>query len=250
MVVSILIASILAVVFMAMRVTFATQKKDMRAKGIATAMVKGGASLGFIGIAVTAIFMGGITGAGIHVRSAIFIVAGLVMGLIGDIVLDLKVVYSDDPAQENVYLTSGMVSFGIGHVFYFIAILLYFTSSVVSWAIVGICIAVAAVCAFAMVFGGTKLMKFNFGKFTVHSICYAFLLLFMGAIGIAVWVKGKGANPHVPLFSIGMILFLLSDVVLTQMYFGGKPKDKFLCIVNHTLYYAAQILIASFVFYM
>ena len=51
-------------------------------------------------------------------------------------------------------------------------------------------------------------------------------------------------------FSIGMILFFLSDIFLTQMYFGGKPDDKTLCIVNHALYYAAQICVASFVFYM
>ena len=246
MVVSIIIAAVLTVVFLAARVTIATRNKSY---GVLTTMLKALASLGFIAIAVTAIYMGGINGTGLHVRSAIFIVAGLVMGLIGDIVLDLKVVYYGEK-EEDVYLTSGMVSFGIGHIFYFVAILLYFTSSIVSWAIIGICIAVAAVVAFGMVFGGTKFMGFNFGKFTIHSICYAFLLLFMGALGIAVWVKGAGANPHVPVFSIGMILFLLSDVVLTQMYFGGKPRDKTLCVINHALYYAAQIMIASFVFYM
>ena len=47
-----------------------------------------------------------------------------------------------------------------------------------------------------------------------------------------------------------MVLFLLSDLVLTQMYFGGKPRDKVLCTVNHALYYAAQICIACYVFFM
>ena len=246
MVVSILIAAILAVVFMAVRVTLAT--KNSQGGALAT-LLKALASVGFIAVAVTAVFMGGIDGKGIMIKSAIFIVAGLVMGLIGDIVLDLKVVYRKSP-EESVYLTGGMVSFEIGHILYFVGILLYFGSEIISWPVIGICVAVAAVGAFAMVFGGEKLLKFNFGNFTVHSICYAFLLLFMGALGVAAWVLGVEENPHIPVFAFGMILFLLSDVVLTQMYFGGKPNDKALCIINHALYYAAQICIASFVFYM
>ena len=217
MVVSVLIASILAVVFIAFRVTVAAKSTQ---GGVVGTMLKALASLGFIAVGITAIYMGGITGNGINVKAAIFIVAGQIMGLIGDIVLDLKVVYLKSK-EEGVYLTSGMASFGIGHILFFVAVILYF---------------------------GTQI--FDFGKFTVHSVCYAFVLLFMGAIGVAAWVKGAAANPHTPLFAVGMILFLLSDVVLTQMYFGGKAKDKVLCVVNHALYYAAQICIAAFVFYM
>lgn len=246
MVVSILIAAILAVVFIAFRVTVAAKST---VGGVIGTMLKALASIGFIAVAITAIFMGGVTGDGISVRPAIFIVAGLIMGLIGDIVLDLKVVYQRSE-EEGIYLTSGMVSFGIGHIFYFIAMFLCFSANVINWAVVGICVAVAAVCAFGMIFGGEKLLKLNFGKFTVHSVVYAFILLFMGAIGIAVWAKGTEENAHVPVFAMGMILFLLSDIVLTQMYFGGKSKDKLLCVVNHALYYAAQICIAAFVFYM
>lgn len=243
MVVSVLIACILAVVFIAARVTIASKNNTY---GVVVTMLKTLASLGFIAVAITAIFMNSET---VSIKSAIFIVAGLIMGMIGDIVLDLKVVYLRSP-EESAYLTSGMASFGIGHIFYFTAMMLYFGKNVLSLSVIGICIAVAAVAAFAMVFGGEKLMKFHFGKFTIHSVLYAFVLLFMGAIGVAVWVKGKAANPHIPLFAMGMIVFLLSDVVLTQMYFGGKAKDKFLCVVNHALYYAAQICIAAFVFYM
>jgi hypothetical protein len=36
--------------------------------------------------------------------------------------------------------------------------------------------------------------------------------------------------------------------VLSTQYFGGKPDDKLLIIVNHLLYYAAQICIASVFF--
>jgi uncharacterized membrane protein YhhN len=246
MVVSILIACVLAVVFIAVRITVAT--KD-NVGGVIGVLVKILAGLGFIAVAVTAVVMGGADGAGIKIQSAIFIVAGLVCGLVGDILLDLKVVYRRSK-EEGVYLTGGMASFGIGHILYFVGILFYLGSSVISWQIVGICVAVAAVTAFAMVFGGEKIMKLDFGKFTIHSICYAFILVFMTAIGISAWVLTAKTNAHVAVFGSGMILFFLSDVVLTQMYFGGKPTDSALCVINHALYYAAQICVASFLFYM
>jgi len=44
-------------------------------------------------------------------------------------------------------------------------------------------------------------------------------------------------------FASGMLLFFLSDLVLSMQYFGGKTQ-KSLIYINHILYYAAQILIA------
>ncbi len=248
MIVSILIASILAVVFIAFRVTFA--EKNVYNAVIGT-FIKALASAAFIAVGVTAVVMGGIDGTGISIQAAIFIVGGQILGLIGDIVLDLKVAYAGRK-EEDVYLTGGMVSFGLGHILFFIAILLYTNKfgSFLNGSVIGICIAVAAVLAFAMVFGGDRLMKFQFKKFTIHSILYAFLLLFMAAVGIAAWVLIGDKNSHMGVFGIGMVLFLLSDIVLTKMYFGGKPDDRGLCIVNHALYYAAQICLASFIFYM
>src|SRR5574344_740731 len=161
MVVSVLIACILAVVFIAVRITVATKDNVGGVIGVLTKVLAG---FGFIAVALTAVVMGGITGAGIKIQSAIFIVAGLVCGLVGDILLDLKVVYRKSK-EEGVYLTGGMASFGIGHILYFVGILFYLGSSVITWPIVGICVAVAAVTAFGMVFGGEKILKFNFGKF-------------------------------------------------------------------------------------
>ena len=70
----------------------------------------------------------------------------------------------------------------------------------------------------------------------------------MSALSVGVCITMNSS--YMVLFAVGMVLFLLSDIVLTQMYFGGKPRDKVLCTVNHTLYYAAQICIACFVFFM
>lgn len=238
MVVSIIIASVLAITFIAMRVTLGTKSVN---GGVICMFAKTVASLGFIAVGVVAIY-NGVN----NIQSAIFMICGMIFGLIGDMVLDLKVVYLKQP-EEGVYLTGGMVSFGLGHIMYLVAVCLLL-KDVITLALGGVCVAVAAVLAFAMVFGGEKFMGFRFGKFTVHSILYAFVLIFMSAFAIGTCIEMK--NTRMLLFAIGMVLFLLSDVVLTQMYFGGRPKDKTLCVINHVLYYAAQIVLASFMFTM
>lgn len=238
MVVSIIIASVLAVIFMAFRVTLGAQ--DAKG-GVIAMLIKTLASLGFIAIGVVAIYTGVE-----KIQAAIFIMAGLIFGLIGDIVLDMKVIYAKQP-EEGVYLTGGMISFGIGHVMYLVAVVLLL-GDVVKLPLIGICVAIAALLACGMVFGGEKFMGLKFGKFTVHSLLYGFCLMFMSALSIGLCIVMK--STRMLQFAIGMILFLLSDVVLSMMYFGGRPKDKTLCVINHALYYAAQICIASFIFTM
>ena len=66
----------------------------------------------------------------------IMIIVGMVFGLIGDIVLDLKIMY---PEKNDTYFLIGTGSFAVGHVFYFIAGLLTMLDSgnaiALSWAI-------------------------------------------------------------------------------------------------------------------
>ena len=224
------VACVLFVVFMALRLTVATKSER---GGVVAMFAKTAASLGFISIAVAGLYEGAS-------RAALFVLFGLVFGLIGDMVLDLKVVYLEKP-EEGVYLTGGMASFGIGHVMFLTALCL-FAGEFANGRVIGVSVAIAAVMACGTVLLGGKLLKLNFGKFTVHSLLYAFILIFMLCISMR--------STKLVLFAVGMVLFLLSDLVLTQMYFGGKPRDKVLCTVNHTLYYAAQICIASYVFFM
>ena len=45
--------------------------------------------------------------------------------------------------------------------------------------------------------------------------------------------------------NIGLVLFFASDLVLSTQYFGGQQDNKILTIVNHVLYYAAQVMIVG-----
>lgn len=240
MVVSIIIASVLAVVFMGARLS----KLTKTSKGdVVVTFFKTLASLGFVSIAIAAFYT-----QPVH-RSAIFVLLGLVVCLIGDIFMYQKFVYSKQ-LEEETYLIGGMTSFGIGHIMYFIGVLLYFGSAGLSWANIGICIAVAAVCAFATIFGGGKLFNANFDKMIIPTIIYLFIVLFTTCIGITLWVTVKASAPKIPLFSMGLILFLLSDLALGMGLFIKRKNDTFMLLANNILYYIAQILIATFVFYM
>lgn len=200
--------------------------------GVPGVLTKALASLFFIALGVA-----GAMSADKIDKAVILILFGLVMGLVGDIVLDLKVVY---PQSNDLYLNAGMISFGIGHCLY-IAALLMLISFNLTTLLVSIAITLPLT---ALIMLSSKFMKINFGKFLLHSVLYAVILTFMSVYTIAISIS----DPKFVLLSVGMVLFLLSDLVLSPMYFGGKQDDKMMCILNHVLYYGAQICIAAFIF--
>lgn len=201
--------------------------------GVPGVLAKTVASLFFIGLGVVAAIVSPAAE-----KWMLLIIFGLVFGLVGDIVLDLKVVY---PESNDLYLNGGMISFGIGHILYFIAVLMIITFNL---SVLLVSLAIALPLAALIMLAG-KPMKLNFGKFIVHASLYAFILVFMSVYTVALCIHGDS----IPLMAAGMILFLLSDLVLSPMYFGDKAHDKVFIIVNHALYYAAQICIASFIFF-
>lgn len=177
------------------------------------------------------------------------LVLGLVCGLIGDILLDLKVVYNFNKGQ---FLYAGMTSFLVGH--------LFFTASMILFSIGEINIFTTKVYILIAIFAGTilltfliwllstKVMKLNYERFTAFVNCYSFVLLFTTALSIYLGIIVKSLPMYI--LSGGFVAFLLSDLVLSTQYFGGKLMDKKLIVINHLLYYIAQITIASFVYFI
>ncbi len=171
--------------------------------------------------------------------AGILILLGLLSGLVGDILLDLKVMNENN---FTPYLNSGMISFFIGHIFYIFGVLVLVGFNI---SLTFILIAIlASIVITALIFIVSGKMKLNFGKFLIQSISYALILVFMTILTIYLAVN----NSIFIVLSVGMGLFLLSDLVLSMQYFGGKEKNKVMIVVNHSLYYAAQICIAMFVY--
>ena len=223
------ICSVLAILFTIVRTKWG---------GHAALLLKILASFGFvasafIGIATMEVFS--------EIRLIMGLVGiGLLLGMIGDIVLDLKVIYDND----KVYLNSGMLSFGLGHVAYFSAFsLLALEHSVDLLMPILVSVGVAIVLTIGITLSSKK-MNLNFGNFLWQTVAYTFILTFMSAYSLVLFIMG-GANLIV---FIGMLLFFLSDIVLSFQYFGGKIASKPHIAINHILYYAAQIILLASIF--
>ena len=168
------------------------------------------------------------------------IAIGLLFGLIGDILLDLKVIY---PEHNNAYLNSGMLAFGLGHICYILAMIMYIgpeydSLSAAGWAGLG-----GIFITPIIIFVASK-MGLNFGKFLYQTIVYSFLLSFVTVFSIIL----AFTMTSMWILAVGFALFLLSDLILSLQYFGGKQDNKLLIITNHAFYYIAQIIILCFIF--
>lgn len=163
---------------------------------------------------------------------------GLIAGLIGDIVLGLRPLR---PKEENEKLIlSGMVSFSVGHVFYYAALLIIYQFSVYA-------IVIAAVMTVVIHFGG-KILKLSFGRLHVASLAYT-LILFLVFGQTLVNAIAQGFTVASTLMMVGAFLFALSDLILAQIYFGGKTAKGFIAS-NLGMYYAAQLLLAFSLFFL
>lgn len=214
-------------------------------KGLITKTV---ASFGFVTSAILGIVMSDATELS---KWAVGLIAvGLLCGMVGDIILDLKVIY---PNNDNYYLNTGMGSFFLGHIFYIIAFSLLIDGNISDYnstvQMFGctipllITIGVAIVLTVGTILS-SRMMGLKFGKFLWQTVGYTFILNCSMVYTLVLSIMGGGLW----LAFVGMVLFFLSDVVLSFQYFGGKLEDKKLIAVNHALYYAAQIVLVAVLF--
>lgn len=180
-----------------------------------------------------------------HEVYAGLIVFGLVLGLSGDIWLDLKWIYEKNMEK---FLNAGFIAFMIGHVFYIGAIYKFAGNWSVLTAVLPIIISV--VVAIGNVIVSEKLLKLKFGKFRTIVGVYTFFLFMTFAVSAVAMLNNSFAKQWILTSAVGGILFILSDAVLSNMYFkeGGNTKPN--VVINHTLYYAAQFVIASSVLFI
>lgn len=203
--------------------------------GVPALFTKTIASLGFVFSAVIAI---------IYVdfeKFYAFIIVGLVLGMIGDILLDLKRLYKED---AGTYLNYGMLAFGLGHIMYFMALGNFygFDGSFVGKTFISL--AVGLVASALIVFVFAKFLKLDFGEFKWQTFAYSTVLIAVMVLSLITGIK----NNTLMLMNIGLVVFLASDLVLSTQYFGGREENKILTTINHILYYGAQVLIVGIMY--
>ena len=203
---------------------------------IAGLMAKTIASFTFV---MTAIF-GLMAVKDLEIANFVLVVLGLLAGMVGDIVLELKVIYKD-----NSYLPYGMIAFGFGHIFYFSSICFFAKDMGVETTLPMIIAFSAGIVLTAItLLTASKMMKLNFGEFLPHTIFYTFILTFVTVFAVAIGIS----IPMILIMALGLALILVSDLVLSMQYFGGKEDSKLLHILNHSIYYLGQIAIVVFIF--
>lgn len=208
-----------------------------RAKGanVTNMLWKTASSLAFILTAVIAVMLNPEAS-----KYGVLLIMGGALGMVGDIVLDLKYIY---PKDSDTYLYAGFTSFLVGHVFFNTAVIWHNKLSI-KWVLISVAISLV-IAALNLV--GSKTLKIDFGKFKPIVFAYSSILVLTTATS-AVSVFTVAATPAMILMTVGGALFLVSDVILSFTYFSkgwDKPIHIFL---NHLCYYAAQFLIAASIF--
>ena len=201
--------------------------EENKEKYVAAVVLKGLASLCFV-------IVGAMTGDGSHLAK--LVLAGLILGCIADILLNLRWVFKE---KGKLIFLVGILVFLSGHIVYLAAIL-PMAQSLVSCFVIGIILTAG-------------LMKWIFTKITAEKAFKIFGVFYIGAIVLmnCVAISNLVTVPSAftALFAAGAALFLISDIVLILNTFG--PESKFsLRITNLSLYYLGQLLIALSLLYL
>ena len=162
------------------------------------------------------------------------ILIGLIFGMIGDILLNLRYVF---PKKGQQIFLAGILAFLIGHIMYLVALIPQ-AEHLAVFALIG---AVCAASLLAYIFKTMEVKK----AFKIFGVFYlgAVFIMCSIAIGIAIFAP----SPRSIVYAIGAVLFTASDVVLIFNTFSGVTKFS-LRITNLSLYYIGQILIACSMF--
>jgi uncharacterized membrane protein YhhN len=196
-------------------------KKESEEKYVPAVILKGLASLCFVGIGL-------ISSPGGHV--ARLIVCGLIIGCVADVLLNLRMVFEEK--GQPIFLV-GILVFLTGHILYLAAVLPLCSHKLI--------------CIIAGIVLTTLLMIWIFRQITAKMAFKIFGVVYIGAIMLlnCVAIGNLIASPSAfnGVFAAGAVLFLVSDIVLILNTFGSEFKQS-LRNTNISLYYMGQILIA------
>lgn len=179
----------------------------------------------------------------------VFIVIGLVFGMLGDIWLDLKFVHRD---FDEPYTFAGMISFLIGHIFYVVGILAAYPEYI-GWQIA---LAIfSAVSVTLVVRLASRKMEFNYGKFSLLTLIYSIVTMLtvtfaLNAVNAFGWLPILAGAPMPEIMpkllcmNMGTVMFALSDLVLSFVFFkkGGNTSRN--VVLNHSVYFTSQFILA------
>ena len=169
----------------------------------------------------------------------VFIITGLVFGLIGDILLDLKYI---DLERTTGYTYGGFIVFGVGHILFISGLIMtYYKSGGFLFIILSVVLDIILSIATIVL---EKPLKLEYGKLKLISFLYALCLFGSVSFGLFLAIQNSFSIVSLNMFLIGAVLFAISDLVLSGTYFGKGKERPIDFILNYLTYYGAQFTIA------
>ena len=174
-----------------------------------------------------------------------FIIIGLILGLSGDIWLDLKYVY---PKDDKIYTYAGFIVFALGHVLFILGMHLEFSSSL-SLLYIFIPVLISLVMGVVNLLLA-KPLKLEFKDMKAMVYVYSVLLFSTPLTALGLCFAYSWSNITLIMLFVGGILFAISDLVLSGTYFGKNHEKAIDFILNYIPYYSAQFVIAFSIFFL
>ena len=173
----------------------------------------------------------------------ILITIGLLLGLLGDIFLDLKYI---DLERSDAYTYAGFIVFGIGHILYIIALIMNYYDGNIIFIILPIALSIILSIITILL---EKPLKLKYGKYKIISLFYAFCLFSTLLFSLFLAISNNFSIITLNMIFVGAILFTISDLVLSTTFFGEGKERPIDFILNYLTYYGAQYIIALSLLY-
>ncbi|MBP6862760.1 MAG: hypothetical protein KBC57_10465 [Neisseriaceae bacterium] len=166
-----------------------------------------------------------------------YVFVGLALAFWGDLFLELKLLWAKTDAAYS-YL--GFSAFILTHLCYLMALTVAFKPEGAQW---GWALLIAlAIVAFVKV--TERPMGLDYGRFRPITFIYTGVLGTGFALSLLLLWQSPGLAAGQSLFFVGIVLFLVSDLALSQLYFGRQRWVKSHIAVNCLTYYVGQFAIA------
>ncbi len=169
-------------------------------------------------------------------RPAAFVLIGLALGAVADVLLDLH----NAVGHREICFSSGVFVFFLGHIAYFIAVL----PKADQW----------LPCIIITLFAAGLLILFVMKQLTappfllVGGCIYVTMLVLVNVSAVLRFIAGPSLSSG--MFMTGALFFLTSDTILILDGFGKKGSRLSGRIALIVFYYAAQVLIALSIYPM
>ena len=176
---------------------------------------------------------------------ACYFLAGAIFGALGDLFLGLSHL---DKQKKQGFMFMGLLWFGLGHVAYCQGLIhKYSTGDSMPYILIPLVIGILIATLVGM--SGRKL-GLHFGRYLPAVMVYVFLLSFSVLLSFSLNLYYGFHNQQLKIFLIGILMFIISDSILSRMYFGKQKHPSLNVVTNHVTYYLAQWLIAISILFL